>query len=832
MSDTKWKNLGGKINEKEGFTEKPLKNEPPSPLQFPSSYPVSEPSDNNDTIKRIQKIKKYRLNNPNKIPILENIYESEDKGSESVFSSPEDIFTHFFESPQTVKEGLTLPGNLKIKPSPGSDPNETAYDKINAFNAKRMANLNSNLTLSQKAYSNKMTEARAQIDKLKHNIFNIDKLSTDFSEDISATPPPDTPGADIMGLRASQDAEKEATQAIKRIGYVIKLMIQKILKWINLGIEKFKLQLYKFVLKYKEIVTSIARALTGYSIEPDGSKKYRATETEINTFSKEIVRFITILMSWIFLYNWYYLMFFLKPEQQFKLKLNDWYENHSGIYAAFGPSLRAVENIDWFILEYLPRIRYLIPSNGILFFIMSIVFIALVQKGKQWTIMNDFFNAINKNYTTSIISAFVVGCIVFYGLSLAGYFASMFSFALLRTWYTALLLVIFTVIYLICIVTLGVPIGMLAVCGYFFFYSFFAIVIYNGLDVFPVLSAISQQITSVASMNQDTSTMSWGKWVYNMLQKFVKYFLYFMFEIFIIYILINGLVIYIKGFNVPLAEKATIKNMFSTTGSFKEAFHHLYTWLIIINVLLIILMFVVMRMRYDAIKNLTPNQPFNDDTGETMFQRLMKTGSTAKNALVEKYNQASQLKNTLKNVRTPLSGKSSKTAAGKPPASSGAGGLSGLMGSGMGMGMPGMGGIMNGIGGLDSNTTNSVMSSAIGAASEVAKNPKLRKAAFSAVKDGKIDTSLLAEAAAEDPGAIDRIMKHGKTAAGAVANDPNAIQSVADYTGADPAAVANLKNAAVSGANMAAAEASKHPELMKDGIAKLAFQNISVKSHN
>jgi len=820
MGDTKWKNLGGK----EGFSNKPLKNEPPSPVQFPSNYPISESSTNNDTIKRIKKIKKTRLENPKKIPILENIYESEEDKSDSVFSSPEDIFTHFFESPQSFKEGLTLPSNLKIKPSPGSDPNQSASDKVNDFIDKKTKLLNSNLTLSQKAYADKMTETRAKIDKLKYNIFNIDKMSTDFSEDINAKPPPSSPANENIMKQQSQDAEKEASDAIRRIGYVIKLMIDKLIKWINLGIEKFKLGLYKFVLKYKYIVTSTAQALTGYELQPDGTKKYYATETEIKTFSHEIVRFLTILMSWIFLYNWYYLMFFLNPEQQFKLNLNNWYENHSMIYAAFGPSLRSVELLDWFILEFLPRIRYLIPSNGILFFIMSIIFIALVQQGKQWTIMTDFFNAINKSYTTSIISAFVITCIVFYGLSFAGYFATLFNFALVRTWYTALLWVVITVIYLLCIITLGVPIGVLAVCGFIFFYSFFAIVLYNGLDIFPVLAAISEQITNVSSINQDTSNMTWGQWAYNTLQKFVKYFLYFMFEIFILYILINGLVIYIKGYNVPLAEKATLNNAYSTAGAFKAAFHHLYTWLIIINVLLIILVFVFMKIRYDAIKNLAPGQPFND-TGESMYKRLLNTGSSIKNSVLEKYNQAGSLKNTLSQntilgkARMPFSGKAGaiKNAA----TSSGASELTALMGSGAGAGMPGL---INGLGGLDSKTTNSVMSSAITTATEVAKDQHLGKAVLSAASgamSGNTDLSKISsEIAQADNGTLNKIIKEGSTAAGAVANDPSAIQSVAKATGADPSAVANLTKTALSGATMAANEASKHPELIRDATTK------------
>jgi len=790
MGDTKWKNMGEKIKEnigeKEGFTDKPNIN-PSYPLEFPSKYPISESSTNNDTIQRIKKIKKKRSENPKKIPVLENIYESEEKESVlgSVFSSPENIFTSFFESPQSVKEGLTLPGNLKIK-SPGG--NQSASDKLNEYLDKNKKNLNSNLTDSQIAYANKMTETRAQIDKLKHNVMNIDKMSTDFSEDINAKAPAASPSEQNLMKQQGKDATKEASEALTRIGYVIKLMIQKLVKWTNLRIAKFKLQMYKFVLKYKEIVTSIARGLTGYSLLPDGSKKYYVTETEIKTFSKEIVRFLTILMSWVFLYNWYYLMFFLKPEQQFKLKLNNLYEKHSMVYAAFGPSLRAVENIDWFILEFLPRIRYVIPSNGILFFIMAIIFISLVQKGKQWTIMNDFFNAINKSYTTSGLSALVISCIVIYGLGFAGYFASLFNFALLKTWYTALLWMIITVIYLLCIITLGVPIGMLAVCGFFFFYSFFAIIMYNGFSIGPVLSAISEQITNISSVNFDTSNMSWTQWAYTTLQKFVKYFFHFMFEIFILYALVNGLINYIKGYSVPLEEKATLQNAFSSAGAFKETFRNLYTWLIIINVLLIVLIGFIIKVKYDAIKHLAPNQPFNTDTGETMFQKLMNVGSMTKNAVLDKYNQAKGLKNAL-SQNTPL-GKMRSPFSGKAGASgAGLGAAAGLMGSG---GVPGIGSMINAAGSLDSKTLGTITSSAMSAASVAAKDPHLRKAGISVLSGKGLDIDSLAKADAKN---LQSVLDSGLKAVDAVADDPNASKAAGKLLGANTVALTNIVSA-------------------------------------
>lgn len=72
-----------------------------------------------------------------------------------------------------------------------------------------------------------------------------------------------------------------------------------------------------------------------------------------------------------------------------------------------------------------------------------------------------------------------------------------------------------------------------------------------------------------------------------------------MFEIFMLYILIDGIHKYKTGYTIPFAEKATMKNINSLGGAVSTAFQNLYTWLIIINVFLIILIVVTMKIKYD-----------------------------------------------------------------------------------------------------------------------------------------------------------------------------------------------------------------------------------------
>lgn len=289
------------------------------------------------------------------------------------------------------------------------------------------------------------------------------------------------------------------------------------------------------------------------------------------------------------------------------------------------------------------------------------------------------------------------------------------------------------------------------------------------------MKAISEQITNISSVNFDTRNMTWSQWAYVTLQKFVKYFLYFMFEIFILYILIHGLVVYGKGYNIPLAEKATLQNAFSSAGAFKDSFKHLYTWLIIINVLLIVLIFVIMKIRYDAIKHLAPNQPFNLDTGETMFQRLTNIGSSAKNSLMGNLSAATNLKNSL----------SQNTFLGKAPGVRGTSvptTVKGVPVPGK-TGVPGVGDMINAAGKLDPKTLGAVTSSAMSAAKIASSDPKLKEAFLSG--DAKAILSA-------DTSTLKNLADVGANAANAVAADPNASKGIANLTGSDTNAVGNL----------------------------------------
>jgi hypothetical protein len=155
---------------------------------------------------------------------------------------------------------------------------------------------------------------------------------------------------------------------------------------------------------------------------------------------------------------------------------------------------------------------------------------------------------------------------------------------------------------------LGTPIGVFAICSLIFFYSFFAIIMYNGFNLSSTFTAISESISHISDLNAEDDSgkcenveKSWFMYIKDYLRYGVKYFYIFMFELFILYILMNGLVTYTTGFTVPFPEKATFKNVNSMGAAVKTAFTHLYTWLIIINILLILLLVIVIRYKYKKI---------------------------------------------------------------------------------------------------------------------------------------------------------------------------------------------------------------------------------------
>ena len=539
---------------------------------------------------------KNKANNPKKIPLFEDLYDP------FILDNSE-----YDGEGGLLQEGFNL-SNKKLSSSDAellaSGTKTSAAFKQMQINAARNLGTGDTTKKDLEALKNKNKD---KIKELQNQLLEYKKAAFDYSKDINAKPPIQTPADRTAESKKATASSKESiTNSVNQLSYSSKLMFSKLKNTFSLGSEKLKKFIIDAKYEYRRFVVNTSQALT----------QNHATKTEIDTFSSEIIKVTTVLLSWLILYNWYYVMFFLEPREQYKLNLTYYEENSSFAYGLLGPPLRAVETLDWVLLQIIPIIKKYITSKVVIFFIMAIVFLHMVRGGFAEKITNDFFNAVHNKFTPTLLCISVVLFILVYG-SLWWWGVKNYkpdpALQQPEPWWQKSLIagIVYFVLfcfYIISIIMIGAPIGMFAICGFFFFYSFFAIIMYNGFNLGSTFTAVAENISNISELNKendengcDPEKRTWVAYIYNFIKKTVRYAYVYMFELFMLFILINGINTYRVGYSIPFAEKATMKNINSLGGAVNSAFQHLYTWLIIINVVLIVLIGVLMRIKYDNI---------------------------------------------------------------------------------------------------------------------------------------------------------------------------------------------------------------------------------------
>jgi len=534
--------------------------------------------------------------NPKRIPLFEDLYDP------YILDDNEDG--------ATITEGLLQEGmNLSTKKLSKEDKellltNEKTKKDFQQMQLNAAKNLDmtggNEIELLKK-------KNRDDIKSLEAKLKNNEKSILNYTKDINAEPPKKNPAdSKAENKKSTEETKKNVTKSFNQLSYSSKLMFGKLKGTFNLGSEKVKKFFIDSKYTYRRFVVNISQALT----------QNNATKTEIDTFSSEIIKVLTILLSWLILYNWYYVMFFLEPREQYKLNLTYYEKNVSFLYGILGPPLRALETVDWFLLEVVPLIKKFITSKVVIFFIMSTIFLHMVKNNFAEQITNDLFNAVNNKFAPTLLCISVILFVLIYG---GLWWWGVKTYKVdpnddnPEPWWkngpvsTIIWFLLFCV-YIITIIVLGTPVGAFALCAFFFLYSFFAIIIYNGFNLSSTFAAVAEHISNISEINKDEGDeeekISWIKKIYRFFKKILRYAYIYMFEIFMLYILINGIRTYKTGYTIPFAEKATVKNINSLGGAVSTAFQNLYTWLIIINVLLIILIVVTMKIKYDNLNSL------------------------------------------------------------------------------------------------------------------------------------------------------------------------------------------------------------------------------------
>ena len=362
----------------------------------------------------------------------------------------------------------------------------------------------------------------------------------------------------------------------------------------------------------------------------NGLTNNNATLSEVKVFSSEILKFTTVLFTYIFVYNWYYLMFGMDEGQpRFKLDLDENLMNpYPSIFTLFGPSLKPTELLDWFLLDKIPEWMKAINSKPVLFFLLAVVFFCLVLGNVQMQILTSFLNALTFTTTASalsiIMSILTMGfaCYWIYQSEIWHKAASIYGIGGIAALIGCLIV---SVLYLIYTMFFGVPLAIFSLNTYIMIYSFFAIIIYReDGGVYATIKKIYEAVSPTQSDLNGTTPddepedipgehetilekmarllKKWGGWIVKMIEKYAKYANMYLVELLMIMILLAGINTYTSQYGSVQFDKTDSQNVNNIGSPVNSAFKHLFTWLIIINTIIILFLGVRMWGKYYNLK--------------------------------------------------------------------------------------------------------------------------------------------------------------------------------------------------------------------------------------
>ena len=426
---------------------------------------------------------------------------------------------------------------------------------------------------------------------------------------------------EVKGL--GDQLKKGISKGVNDMKFILQTVFRFIGEEIRLAGETFFYLISRLRDNISYFVIIVANALTNNN----------ATISEVKTFYSEIVNFTTVLFTYVFLYNWYYYLFYLNPENNVGARIDmdlfnffKWYktEDNRGespaLYTFFGPSYMPTALLDATLIKVSDYIYKSVTSKPLIFFILAIIFFSLVLGDLQSTVISGFVNAITFQRTASFLSIIVFLLTMgfaFHWIYKSNMWQSVANIYGLPAIAAAFGCLVATVLYLIYIVFFGLPLGMLFITFYVLVISFFAIVIFswynNGMGInrsvenggiLGTIQKIYDEVTKKSEGGGDSGggeggsfsekAMRFSKNAIAFIEKWTSDINKYLMEIFIILILFSGINTYTSNYGAIVFEKSDSQNVNNIGSPISSAFKHLFTWLIIINALII--MFVGVRM--------------------------------------------------------------------------------------------------------------------------------------------------------------------------------------------------------------------------------------------
>jgi len=267
----------------------------------------------------------------------------------------------------------------------------------------------------------------------------------------------------------------------------------------------------------------------------------------------------------------------------------------------------------------IPSIKRIIPSNIVIFCIMAMIFFILISMNFHGTIIADFFNSLQGKYGSSLMVIFVIVVVLIYALKFILSDWGLLQLVLPLSIIGMLIFFLIFVIYIIFTISICIPLAVFLIFTYLLVYTFFAIPLYKGFNFGTTLTMISEHISHLNEIigkskrddgdkcDESKSSFEWKKiplYIYRFFDRAIRYFYVYLFEILIVLTLLGGIVKYVKGYNTAIFEKP-VSDSYNFSGSIKLAFNNLYTWLILINIIIIVLVVVLGLIKFNQFRNIT-----------------------------------------------------------------------------------------------------------------------------------------------------------------------------------------------------------------------------------
>jgi hypothetical protein len=459
---------------------------------------------------------------------------------------------------------------------------------------------------------------KGKIDALQGD---IDNQKIKKSEGISASDlstPGGSPGTTTSSIKVvglGDQLKTKMKEAVDQIQNILNFIMKNLSKHLKYAAEKLKEFFVHFRDNFNYVMITIANALTHNNASVD----------EIRVFSSETMKFTTVLFTYVFLYNWYFLMFHNEdPEFRYTINVQEQvFERSRILYAFFGPSLRAVEFFDWILLEKIPMIKNYITSKPILFFLLAVAFFVLVLGNFQMSMLTSFLKALTFSADQTILSILTSIIVLGYGLKFICYDAGILG-GLWRSGSGIIMILgiifflLIFIFYILFIASFAGPLGVLLVNAYIVVYSFLAILIYNGSETFTVINEIFKDVSGLTTAEEEQEQEGESPGIItrigNFIAKYVKFINMFLVELLIIMILLFGINTYTSQYGSITFDKTTSANKNSISAPVNSAFTHLFTWLIIFNTLLIV--FIIVKMVGKYYKLTDPSQQQEEEEEE------------------------------------------------------------------------------------------------------------------------------------------------------------------------------------------------------------------------